>query len=180
MKPACEIRYSHSASILTSIIFFFLLLLFIDFKFLGATRFSADLMAYSNSFISWVIFLIIVSSFLITIKAMISPSLIFAADTLGIKIGKGVFINRIQSIPWSSVNIITEGEIRVRSTSRGEKVSTLPAIKIIFNETIDLGDIGTEFARPESKHNFIIASTLFDSPIDTAIAELSYLKKAAT
>ena len=179
MKPACEIRYSRSASLLTSIIFFFLLILFIDFKFLGATKFSADLMAYSNSFISWVIFLIIVISFLITLKAVISPGLIFAADNLGVKIGKGVFINSIQSIPWSSVTIITEGEIRVRSTSRGEKVSTLPAIKIIFNEAIDLGDIGFEFARPESKHNFFIASTLFDSPINTAIAELSDLKKAS-
>ena len=59
------------------------------------------------------------------------------------------------------------------------KVSILPAIKIIFNETIDLGDVGTEFARPDSKHNFIIASILFDSHIERTISELFDLKNAA-
>ncbi len=53
----------------------------------------------------------------------------------------------------------------------------LPAMRLVFDKSTDLGRLGYEQARPDQKSNYLIAAKLFRRPLPDAIAILREMKE---
>ena len=82
---------------------------------------------------------------LMCLKSAMFPSLIFEADCNGIKIGRGLLINRLRHIHWDREIKIEEGTIKSMRKKVGSghlHTVEVPAVKLVFDEYIDLGNLG--------------------------------------
>ncbi len=118
----------------------------------------------------------------ICLKNAVFPSLIFEADSSGIKIGRGLIINRLRHIRWKKLTKIEEGTINVsvKTSSNRRRLKKLPAVKLVFDESVDLGHLGYRKARPSKRRNFLIARDIIRQPLPETIATLKEMKKRYT
>ena len=127
----------------------------------------------------WVFFFISGMAALMTIKNAVFLNLIFAADSLGLKFGRGVLFNKVRQIRWSELIAIEEAIIRisVQRMNASNLIQKLPAIKLVFHSSIDLGRLGYKMARPDQKNSYLIAAKLFRRPLPDTIAALREMKE---
>ncbi len=168
-----EIRFSRWGNAIVGLIFGGISYLALDAAFLGNIRIDM------KPIWLWVAFGISGFTALFTLKNAISPNLIFAAGSRGLRIGRGVLFNRVRQIRWSELNGIEEAIIRisVQRTNMPNLIQELPAIKLVFHSSIDLGRLGYKMARPNQKSRYLIAAKLFRRPLPDTIAMLREMKK---
>ena len=81
--------------------------------------FFLDAVAYGHIDIdmkpTWIWLAFAASGFaaLMCLKNAVVPNLIFEADISGIKIGRGLIINRLHYVPWRNLIKIEEGTIKI-------------------------------------------------------------------
>ncbi len=56
----------------------------------------------------------------------------------------------------------------------------LPAVKLEFDDPVDLGHLGYRKARPSKRRNFLIARDVLRQPLPETIATLKEMKKRYT
>jgi hypothetical protein len=90
------------------------------------------------------------------------PMTVFCADRFGIRVNMGRLFPRIHSIPWSAVSSFSEGVIR-RLTKDGFHTNyrELPALRIRFDDSVDLGRSGPSYLEPETRRSCLILSGCF-------------------
>lgn len=168
-----EIRFSRLGNAIGGLIFGGVCYLSLDAAFLGNIRIDM------KPTWLWIAFGISGFTALFTLKNAIFPNLIFAADSRGLKIGRGVLFNRVRQIRWSELVGIEEGTIRISIQRKYMPTlqKELPAMRLVFDESIDLGRLGYKQARPDQKSNYLIAAKLFRRPLPDTIAILREMKK---
>jgi len=168
-----EIRFSRLGNAIGGLLFGGVAYLFMDAAFVGNVRIDI------KPTWLWVFFGISGLAALITLKNAVFPNLIFAADSRGLRIGRGVLINRIRQIRWSALVRIEESTIRIsiRRNNGPNLHRELPATKLVFDESTDLGHLGYEQARPDQKSNYLVAARLFRRPLPDIIAILREMKE---
>jgi hypothetical protein len=117
---------------------------------------------------------------LMCLKNAMFPSLIFEADSNGIKIGRGLLINRIRHIPWDRLTKIEEGTIksmRKRPGSGHLYTVEVPAVKLVFDEYVDLGNLGYRMAHPSKRRNYLISRDILRQPLPEIITTLKEMKE---
>ena len=119
---------------------------------------------------------------LMCLKNAVVPNLIFEADISGIKIGRGLIINRLHCIPWRNLTKIEEGTIKITGEKASGRLYTreVPAVKLVFDESIDLGRLGYKMARPKNRRTFLIAKSILRQPLPETLATLSKMKERYT
>jgi hypothetical protein len=129
----------------------------------------------------WGAFAIFGFAALVSLKNTLFPKLIFVADIRGITIGRGLFINRLQQIPWQRLSRIEEGIIKIgvggSSGSNRPRLKEVPAVKLVFDEYVDIGRLGYKMARPSKRRNYLIAGSILRQPLTEAIATLKKMKE---
>ncbi len=168
-----EIRFSRLSNIIAGLLFGSICYLALDAAFLGNIRIDIKPI--------WPCIAFGITGFiaLYTFKNAISPNLIFAADSRGLRVGRGVLFNRVRQIRWRELVGIEEGII-INLVQRKDLPTIrqeLPAIKLVFDKSIDLGSLGYKLARPEQKSNYLIAARLFRKPLTDTIASLRDMKE---
>ena len=130
----------------------------------------------------WAIFALCAITLSACLKNSVFPCLIFSADSPGIKIGRGIFINKIHFVAWDKLVRIEEGtiEITIHNQDRPNLHKEIPAMKLVFDESIDLGNVGYDRACPEEKSNYLIAAKLFRRPLPDTIADMMEMKERYT
>ena len=79
--------------------------------FLDAAAFG-NIKIDMNPTLMWAVVALAGFSTLWCLKNTVFPSVIFVANSSGIKIGRGIFINRLRHIPWERLTKIDEGIIK--------------------------------------------------------------------
>lgn len=127
----------------------------------------------------WVSFAGAAISAFICLKKAVFPSLIFQANSSGIKIGRGLIFNRLYHIHWRNLTKIEEGTIKVsvKKSSGRRRMKKMPAVKLVFDESVKLGHLGYRKARPSKRRNFLIARDALRQPLPETIATLKKMKK---
>ena len=176
LSTEIEIRFSRLGNAITGLIFGAVCYLSLDAAFLGNIRIDM------KPIWLWVAFGISGFTALFTLKNAISPNLIFAADSRGLRIGRGVLFNRVRHIRWNELVRIEEGIIRiliqrVNMTNSLKLHKELPAMRLVFDESTDLGRLGYGQAHPDQKSNYLIAAKLFRRPLPDTIALLREMKE---
>ncbi len=133
-----EIRFSRLGSGIGGLIFGGVCYLSLDAAFLGNIRIDMKPIWF------WVAAGISEFTALFNLKNTIFPNLIFAADSRGLSIGRGVFFNRVRHIRWNELVRIEEGTIRIliRRTNVPNLHKELPAMRLVFDKSTDLGHLG--------------------------------------
>jgi hypothetical protein len=114
------------------------------------------------------------------LKNAVFPSLIFEAGSDGIKIGRGLIINHIRHINWDRLTKIEEGTIksmRKRPGSGHLYTVEVPAVKLMFDEFVDLGNLGYKMAHPSERRNFLISRHILSQPLSEIISTLKEMKE---
>ncbi len=168
-----EIRFSRWGNAIVGLIFGGISYLALDAAFLGNIHIDM------KPIWLWVAFGISGFTALFTLKNAILPNLIFAADSRGFRIGRGVLFNKVRQIRWSELVGIEEGTIKilVQRKDMPSLQKELPAMRLVFDETTDLGRLGYQQARPDQKSNYLIAAKLFRRPLPDTIAILREMKE---
>ncbi|MDY6973182.1 MAG: hypothetical protein SV775_12750 [Thermodesulfobacteriota bacterium] len=168
-----EIRFSRLGNAICGLVFGCVAYMFLDAAFLG--NISIDI----KPAWLWVFFFISGIVGLMTAKNAVFPNLIFSADSWGLNIGRGILFNRVRQIRWSELNGIEEATIRVSAqrTNMPNVIQEIPAIKLVFHSSIDLGRLGYKMARPDQKSSYLIAAKLFRRPLPDTIAMLREMKR---
>jgi hypothetical protein len=111
-------------------------------------------------------------------KNAVSPNLIFAADSLGLKIGRGIFFNKVRQFRWNELIGIEKATIRIsaQNTNNSNRIHEPPAIRLVFHRSIDLGRLGYKMARPDQKSSYLIAAKLFRRSLPDTFAMLKAMK----
>jgi hypothetical protein len=168
-----EIRFSRLGNAISGLVFGCIAYVFLDAAFLG--NISLDLKS------TWlrVFFFISGMAAFMTLKNAVFPNLIFAADSSGLKIGRGFLFNKVRQIRWSELIRIEEATIRilVQRTHKPNLTHELPAVKLVFHSSMDLGRLGYKMARPDQKSSYLIAAKLFCRSLPDAIAMLREMKE---
>lgn len=115
-------------------------------------------------------------SFLVCAKTAVWPSLIFAADADGVILGKGVFWNTTRRLPWSAVESLSPGKVRIRNRNHSY---TQPALRIEFHQDHGMGNTGLKFGHPVKSTAFVVAESVMGRSVDNAIDTLEQLRKDA-
>jgi hypothetical protein len=116
---------------------------------------------------------------LMCLKNAVFPSLIFEADRNGIKIGRGLIINRIHDINWDRLTKIEEGTIKSMRKKPGSGhlyTEEVPAVKLVFDESVDLGNFGYKMAHPSKRSNFLISRQILSQSLSDTISTLKEMK----
>lgn len=168
-----DIRFSRLGNAISGFVFGCVAYMFLDAAFLG--NISIDI----RPIWLWIFFLISGIVAFITIKNAVSPNLIFSADSWGLKIGRGVLFSKVHQLRWSELIGIEEAiiKISVQRSNRSNLIQELPAIKLVFHSSIDLGRLGYKMARPDKKSSYLIAAKLFRMPLPNAIEILREMKE---
>jgi hypothetical protein len=154
-----------------------------------AAGFFLDAVAYGHVNIDlkpiwiWLAFYASAFSALVCLKNAVFPNLIFEADISGIKIGRGLIINKIHHIPWRNLNKIEESTIRITGNSANSghmRPREVPALKLLFDDSVDLGRLGYKMARPKERKSYLIAKTILDKPLPETIDILKKMKSHFT
>ncbi len=170
-----EIRFSRLGNAIGGLIFGGICYLSLDAAFLGNIRIDM------KPIWLWIAFGISGFTALYTLKNAISPNLIFAADSRGLRIGRGVFVNKVRQIRWNKLKGIEEGTMKILIQGRDRiRHEELPAVKFVFDEFTDLGCLGYKQARPDKKSNYLIAARLFRRPLPDTIATLREMRERHT
>ena len=128
----------------------------------------------------WAAFAGFGSTALMCLKNAVFPSLIFEADSNGIKIGRGIIINRFRLIPWDRLTKIEEGTIKSMRNSPGSRrlyTVEVPAVKLVFDEFVDLGNFGYKMAHPSKRRNYLISRHILPQSLSEIISTLKEMKK---
>ena len=168
-----EIRFSRLGNAISGLLFGCVAYMFFDAATLG--NISIDI----KTTWLWVFFFISGIAALMTIKNAVFPNLIFGADSWGLKIGRGVLLNKVRQIRWTELIGIEEAIIRIsiQRTNAPSLIQELPAVKLVFHSSIDLGHLGYKMARPDEKSSYLIAAKLFRRPLPDTIAALREMKE---
>ena len=167
-----EIRFPRLSSAITGLLFSGVALFFLDAALLR--NINIDM---GPNWL-WVFFCISGLAALMTLKNAVSPNLIFAANRNGLRIGRGVLFNKIREIHWGVLKGIEEGTMitTIRRQNGPNVHREIPAVRLVFDESIDLGRLGYEQARPDQKNNFLIAAKLFRRPLTDTLTTLKAMK----
>ena len=168
-----EIRFSRLGNAISGFVFGCVACVFLDAAFFG--NISIDI----KPTWLWVFFVISGVVAFVTLKNAVFPNLIFAADSLGLKFGRGVLFNKVRKIRWSELNGIEVATIRisVQRTDKTRVMQELPAIKLVFHSSIDLGRLGYKMAHPYQKSSYLIAAKLFRRSMPDTLAILRKMKE---
>ena len=169
-----EVHYPRSASIIAIVLFIVALTLWIDYGFLHTIRFTVPVEQRGGP-VFWLIFLGIILSLAMTVKTVISPSLIFAADREGVELGRGVFVNRVQRIPWSKVRGLHVDIFGVRTARKNDV-----GVHLTFADDVELSRVGFPISRRDSEHVWEIRNSVFSEPPEAVIARLESLRSRAS
>lgn len=165
-----EVHYPRSASAIAIVLFIVALTLWIDYGFLHTIRFTVPVEQRGGP-VFWLVFLGIVLSLAMTVKTVISPSLIFAADREGVELGRGVFVNRVQRIPWGKVRHLHVDTFGVRTERRNDV-----GVHLTFADDVQLSSVGFPISRRDSEHVWEIRNSVFTEPPEAVIARLQALR----
>jgi len=166
-----EVYYSRSASAVAMVLFVGALTLWIDYGFLHTIKFTIPV-EQRGGIGFWLMLPAILLCLAMTTKTIVAPSLIFAADREGVELGRGVFFNRVQRIPWSKVRHIGVDIFGVR-TDRG---SNDQGLHLTFADDIELSSVGFPISRRDSEHVWEIRNSAFTEPLDAVVARLQSLR----
>lgn len=168
-----EIRFSRLGNAISGLVFGCIAYMFLDAAFLG--NINIDI----KPTWLWVFFFISGMAALMLLKNAIFPNLIFAADSLGLKIGKGVLFNKVRQIRWDELIGIEEATIKtsVQRTKEPSRIRELPAIRLVFHSSIDLGRMGYKMAHPDKKSSYLIAAKLFRRSLPDTFEMLRRMKE---
>jgi hypothetical protein len=169
-----EVHYPRSASVIAIVLFVVALTLWIDYGFLHTIRFTVPVEQRGGP-IFWLVFLGIILSLAMTVKTVISPSLIFAADREGVELGRGVFMNRVQRIPWSKVRHLHVDTFGMK-TARHDDVG----VHLTFADDVELSRVGYPISRRDSEHVWEIRNSVFSEPPEAVITRLESLRSSAS
>ena len=114
-------------------------------------------------------------SFLICFKTALFPSLLFAADRDGVRIGRGIFRNVIVEFGWEKVVEIKAAAIT--HLMPNGLATFMPAVEISFDPSVILPASGDEMAHASGKSNYVVAQRLIRLPLDEVISNLRQLKE---
>lgn len=76
--------------------------------------------------------------------------------------------------------MIEEGAIKnMRKKSGSGHLYTVevPAVKLVFDEFVDLGNIGYRMAHPIKRRNFLISRHILDQPLSDILSSLKEMKE---
>ena len=167
-----EIRFSRLGNAIIGLVFGCVAYIFLDAAILG--NINMDIKP------TWILIFFFISGIvaLMTLKNALFPNLIFSADSWGLKIGRGVLFNKVRQIRWSELIRVEEATIRtsVQRTNASNLIQELPAVKLVFHSSIDLGRLGYKMARPDQKSSYLIAAKLFRRPLPDTVAALTEMK----
>ena len=104
-----EIRFSRVASAIGSIPFAAITYVLADALFIGRLNIGN----LERGFLECILFALFGFGLLWCVKTAVFPSLMFAWDTSGVRIGRGVFVNRIITVAWAHVLDIKETKMQV-------------------------------------------------------------------
>jgi hypothetical protein len=168
-----EIRFSRLGNAISGLVFGGIAYMFFDAALLG--NISIDI----KPTWLWIFFFISGMVAFMTLNNAVFPKLIFAADSRGLKIGRGILFNKVRQIRWSELLGIEEAIIRIsaQGSNRPNRIRELPAVKLVFHSSIDLGRLGYKLARPAQKNSYLIAARLFRRPLADTIAILKEMKE---
>ncbi len=191
-KDKIKICFSRVPSLIFVIIVLPILYVAIDFKFVGNLELLNDV--DQNTLYFWPIFLMILFSLAITLKTVIRPSIILSVDHTGVKVGKGIFKNTLLHVPWAKVKDIIKGEMKVivKGAHNRTYSELVPALRFIFDSSVNLGNHGFAHARPlrpmydleipaekaspEDLHSYVIATKVINGPLDSLIKNIYEIK----
>ena len=177
MNNAFEVRYPRGGSAIGSLICLFGLSVCIDYRFLHYLDYTIRAQ-HRGGIGFWVAVACVLGCLAITLKTSLFPSLIFAADAVGIEIGSGVFRNRVMHIPWSMVRDIGEGVIAAPVSNLPGR--TLPALCIRVDPVIRLSASGFDLAHMTGDCTWAVSSTLFQLPLADAVRMLQTMQRATS
>ena len=172
-----KVQMQRLPSLISAILFGGVAGLFLDAAALGHIEIPL------NSAVLWAIFGLAAFVTLVCLKTVVCPSIILAADKTGVSIGRGIIINHLQRVPWSKLNSVEEGVIVVthKSSQSGHvRRHEYPALKLVFDESVDLGRSGYKMAHPEDRTTFLVSSTILSQPLEELIAKMSELQERYT
>ena len=174
-RDSVEIRFARIPNAIGAIVFGAPTCIVADALFIG----KWDLGGFSRGdWVAWVLFVAFAIGTLWCLKTALFPSLMFSWDTSGVKIGRGVFVNRVISVPWAHVLDVTESKMTV-TVNRHDRTSTekqVPAVRVTVDDSIDLGHSGFNYARPTTRHDYRIAEKRFRRPLAEVVQTLKEMK----
>lgn len=157
----------------------------LEFRLFGFVRLPWELTPVPSGDrpIAWVFFAYFAGFGLYCTWRALFPMTVFRADHHGVRVNTGRLFPRIYNVPWSAVKIFSEGVIRERSrTGRSRSVlHELPAVKIWFNDSIDLGRSGPRYLKPDSRHSCLILGGCFQQvglKVPEAVAVLREIRES--
>lgn len=131
----------------------------------------------TGDWVAWVLFVAFAIGTLVCLKTALFPSLMFAWDTSGVKIGRGVFVNRIITVAWAHVLDIKETKMQITVKRNNRSVEKwVPALSVVVDESIDLGTRGFNYACPATRHDYRIAEKRFRRPLAEVVQTLKEMK----
>jgi hypothetical protein len=127
----------------------------------------------------WFIFVCVAGSLLVCVKTVIFPSLLFAADFSGVRLGRGIFKNRVTNIDWRHVIDIRASSMPFSMGPAGPMISRyVPALEIVFDPSVVLPSTGLDLAY-SSGDKFLLAQSVIGCSPDELIGGMRDLKGAA-
>lgn len=169
-----EIRYPRSASLLGAIVFLGVLWMWADFGFFHSLPYAVPA-EKRGGVVYWLVLLPIVLSVAMTLKTVIAPSVIFTADQRGVGLGRGVFVNRVQHVPWSQVRQIEVDKFGVNA-DRGRPDR---GIKLTFAAEVELSRVGLPTSRRSGEHQWEIRNSVFPESVERVAERLQAMKAVA-
>ena len=169
-----ELRFSRVFSGVFLIIFAGMAYVLLDVLFIG--RLAVEPPGADDMWLVWVFFILFSLVVLNCLKQLVLPNLIFAADYSGVRIGSGVVFSRVREVPWRSVLAISEGRVRY-SKQKGVGSTYRPAVKLKFDNSVDLGRSGYSTAYPSSRTEYVIAEKHFSTSLAETIEILAEMKR---
>lgn len=168
------IRYPRSASALGAAAFLGVLWLWADFGFFHSLPFTVPV-EKRGGVGYWLVLAPILLSIAMTLKTVVAPSVIFTADRRGVGLGRGVFVNRVQLVPWSQVRRIEVDQFGV-SADRGRADQ---GIKLTFAPEVKLSSVGLPTSRRSGPHGWEVRNSVFPEPLGQVAQRLQVMKAAA-
>jgi len=137
----------------------------LEFRLLGFLRLPWELTPVppGDRPVAWVFFLYFALFGLVCTWRALLPMTVFRADHRGVRVNTGKLFPRMHAAPWSAVKNFSEGTIREiiqKGTIRRQLVE-LPAVKVWFDDSIDLGRKGPRYLKPDSRHSCLILEGCF-------------------
>jgi len=109
------------------------------------------------------------------LRNAVNPDVVLRATREGVEVGGS--LGSVQFIQWRDV--IEFKEISIRDTTASTQMRrVIPALQIVFSDSIDLGRVGWPLAYPEG-NTFIAAESFFRGPREEVVGRMKGMKEGA-